>query len=214
VVQRDVLHLPRARDCQDSFSGDGFVVVPDCVTRPEASPLVEAARRVAGSAVSIDHRSADAGLAYSVVSGDRIQRDAPLLFDLYTSADLLQWVRDVTGCRTVSRSPHLRSAVNLNCLTRPGEQYPLHRDAVPYTALLFLSDLDAEAGGAFVIDPPQRERVRIQPVLGCFVLMDGSRCEHGVEPLRRPALRLTMPMVFPALHVERPEGLDEYLYGA
>ena len=194
---------------------DGFVVVRESLARSDAATLVEAARRVAGSAaVSIDRRSADTGLAYSVVSGDRIQTEAPLLFDFYTSADLLEWVRDVTGCGTVSRSPHLRSAVNLNCLTRPGEQYPFHRDAVPYTALLFLSDLDADVGGAFVIDPLRRERVRIQPVLGSFVLMDGSRCAHGVEPLRRPALRLTLPMVFPALHVERPEGLDEYLYGA
>src|SRR5687767_2676704 len=135
------MHLPRARDCQDAFTGDGFIVVRDCITRADAAPLVEAARRVAGSAaVSIDHRSADTGLAYSVVSGDRIQTDAPLLFDVYTSAALLEWVRDVTGCGTVSRSPHLRSAVNLNCLMRPGEQYPFHRDAVPYTALLFLSD--------------------------------------------------------------------------
>src|SRR5687767_664906 len=210
-----MIRLPRARDCRDAFAGDGFIVVRDCITRAHAAPLVEAAQRLAGSAaVSIDHRSADTGLAYSVVSGDRIQTDAPLLFDFYTSPDLLQWVRDVTGCPTVSRSPHLRSAVNLNCLTRPGEQYPFHRDAVPYTALLFLSDLDADVGGAFVIDPLRRERVRIQPVLGSFVLMDGSRCAHGVEPLRRPALRLTLPMVFPALHVERPEGLDEYLYGA
>ena len=210
-----MIQLPPARDCQDAFTGDGFVVVLDCITGDHAATLVEAARRVAGSAaVSIDRRSADRGLAYSVVSGDRIQTDAPLLFDFYMSAELLEWVREVTGCGTVSRSPHLRSAVNLNCLTRPGERYPFHRDAVPYTALLFLSDLDAGDGGAFVIEPLQRERVRIQPALGCFVLMDGSRCPHGVEPLRRPAMRLTLPMVFPALDVERPEGLDEYLYGA
>ena len=210
-----MIHLPPARECQDAFTGDGFIVVHDCITREQAAPLVEAARRVAGSAaVSIDRRSADTGLAYSVVSGERIQTDAPLLFDFYTSPELLEWVRSVTGCDTVSRSPHLRSAVNLNCLTRPGEQYPFHRDAVPYTALLFLSDLDAGAGGAFVIDPLRRERVRIQPALGCFVLMDGAQCAHGVEPLRRPALRLTLPMVFPALRAERPEGLDEYLYGA
>jgi len=209
-----VIHLPPARGCQDAFTGDGFIVVRDCLTREHAATLVEAAQRVAGSAaVSIDRRAADAGLAYSVVSGDRIQADAPLLFDFYTSADLLEWVREVTGCRTVSRSPHLRSAVNLNCLTRPDEQYPFHRDAVPYTALLFLSDVDANAGGAFVVDPLRGERVRIQPALGCFVLMDGSLCPHGVEPLRRPAMRLTLPMVFPALQVERPEGLDEYLYG-
>jgi hypothetical protein len=210
-----MLRLPQPGDCREAFRADGFVVVPDCVTRSEATPLVDAARRLAfGAAVSIDHRSAGSGLAYSVVSGERIEADAPLLFELYTSDDLLQWVRDVTECSTVSRSPHLRSAINLNCLTQPGEQYPRHRDAVPYTALLFLSDVDEAAGGAFVIQSLERGPVSVQPALGCFVLMDGSRCEHGVAPLRQPALRLTLPMVFPATDVARPEGLDEYLYGA
>ena len=47
----------------------------------------ERARREAGG--SSDRRTAGAGLAYSVVTGDRIQSEARDLFDLYTSPALL-----------------------------------------------------------------------------------------------------------------------------
>lgn len=119
----------------------------------------------------------------------------------------------MTKSATVARSPHLRSAVNINCLTAPGEEYPLHRDAVPYTALLFLSNVAADAGGAFVIHSIAGTRRIVRPRLGNLLLMDGSRCSHGVAPLRRDAWRVTMPMVFPERTADRPEGLDEYLYG-
>jgi hypothetical protein len=210
-----VIKLPDARACGSAFRRDGFVVVRGFVSSVDAGAIAAEAGRVARqAAVQIDHRSGQDGLAYRVVSGERIQAHARSLFDLYASSELLEWVRSVTQCAVVTTSPHLLSAININCLTQPGDQYPLHRDAVPYTALLFLSDVDEEAGGAFVIESLCGERVRVQPSVGTFMLMDGARCAHGVEPLRRPTLRLTMPMVFPAIHVDRPEGLDEYLYGA
>jgi hypothetical protein len=43
--------------------------------------------------------------------------------------------------------------------------------------------------------------------------MDGSRCAHAVAPLAVDAVRLTVPMVYPAFDIHRPDGLDEYLYG-
>ena len=191
-------------------------MVSGCLGGPGGADLIDAARRIVhSSAVAIDHRSgagAD-GLAYGVVNGDQIETGAPLLFAAYTSPELLSWIRVVTGDPTVSRSPHRRSAININSLMQPGQQYPLHRDAVPYTALLFLSDVPASAGGEFLIDSLRGERRTIQPSAGAFVLMDGASCPHGASPLREAAVRLTMPMVFPAAHLERPEGLDEYLYG-
>ena len=177
--------------------------------------MIDAAFQLAdSSAVVVDRRSGAGGLAYGVVTGDRIEASAPLLFALYTSPALLSWIRLVTGNPAVSRSPHRLSAININCLTQPGQQYPLHRDAVPYTALLFLNDVPASVGGEFLIDSLHGARTTIQPSAGTFVLMDGASCPHGAVPLREAALRLTMPMVFPAVHLERPEGLDEYLYGA
>ena len=216
IKSTQVIQLPSAARAHEQFVRDGFVVATGCLRGPRGTDLIDAARQIADSAgVAIDHRSGADGLAYGVVSGDRIETDAPLLFALYTSPELLNWIRVVTGDPMVSRSPHRRSAVNINRLTDPGQQYPLHRDAVPYTALLFLTDVPSSAGGEFLIDTLRGERRSIQPSAGAFVLMDGARCPHGALPLREAALRLTMPMVFPAAaaHLNRPEGLDEYLYG-
>ena len=210
-----MFNLPSPAQCRPCFQNDGYVLVRDALQATKARALAGTAERITRSAaVSIDRRDQGAALAYSVVTGERIQRDARELFELYTSPDLLAWVRAVTNCATVARSRHLRSAVNINCLTRRGEEYPQHRDAVPYTALLFLSDVAADAGGEFVIDSAAGIRAAVRPRLGNLLLMDGSRCPHAVAPLRRDAWRLTMPMVFPQRVIQRPEGLDEYLYGA
>lgn len=208
------LRLPPPDDCREVFARDGFIVVRHCGTADVLECLSVAAERVARqAAISIDRRSEGSALVYRVVSGECLAAEAPLLFDVYQSPRLLAWIAAVTGQPSVSRSPHIRSAVNVNCLSREGEEYPEHRDAVPYTGLLFLNHLDDAAGGQFVITAATGRRVEIQPRLGIFVLMDGSRCPHSVAPLRRDVLRLTMPMVFPAIAAERPAGLDEYLYG-
>ena len=52
----------------------------------------------------------------------------------------------------------------------------------------------------------------IPPTAGQLVLMDGHRCAHAVAPLRADAARITVPMVFPAVQIDRPAGLDDYLY--
>ena len=209
-----LLTLPPPDSCRQAFAREGFVLVAQCCLPQSLADLSAAAERVARqSSISIDRRPEGSPLVYRVVSGERVAADAPLLFDLYRSPQLLAWIASVTGQPSVSLSPHLRSAVNVNCLSVTGEEYPEHRDAVPYTGLLFLNDLDDAAGGQFVIRSARGRRVEIQPRLGIFVLMDGTRCPHSVAPLRRDVLRLTMPMVFPAIAAERPTGLDEYLYG-
>jgi hypothetical protein len=208
-----MFQLPHEEQCSTRFRRDGYVLVPDGLHGTAAAvAATTAARIVDSSAQAIDRRGTDDCLVYRVVTGERIKSDAPMLFDLYVSATLLEWVRGVTGCPTVSRSSHLRSAVNINCLTTAGEEYPLHRDAVPYTVLLFLSDVALDAGGQFLIHSLEGEVTAIQPRLGQLVLLDGARCQHAVAPLDRDAWRLTMPMVFPARLVDRPAGLDDYLY--
>jgi hypothetical protein len=205
--------LPDAQQCRTRFDHEGYLLVPQSLEETTArNAAIIAAGVVKSCAESIDRRGAGARLAYRVVTGERIKSDAPMLFELYASATLLEWVRRVTGCRSVSRSSHLRSAVNINCLATAGQQYPPHLDAIPYTVLLFLSDVPIEAGGQFLLHSLEGEVVAIQPRRGHMVLMDGARCRHGVAPLEREAWRLTMPMVFPARVVERPAGLDDYLY--
>jgi hypothetical protein len=56
--------------------------------------------------------------------------------------------------------------------------------------------------------------VSLVPARGTIVVVDGTRCYHRVTPLLRPALRLSVPLVFPnAQGLSRPTGLDPYLYG-
>jgi hypothetical protein len=208
-----MFRLPSSKGCRALFAKDGYVSVAQSLDADDAmNAAAEASRMVRSFARSIDRRGEGSRLTYRVVTGDRIKSEAPILFDLYSSTALLEWVQQVTDCAAVSQSPHLRSAVNINCMTAPNEEYPEHQDAVPYTALLFLSDVAPDAGGPFVVHALTGEVVTIQPALGQLVLMDGSRCAHGVLPLVREAWRLTMPMVFPRAVVERPAGLDDYLY--
>jgi hypothetical protein len=68
------------------------------------------------------------------------------------------------------------------------------------------------AGGEFLIRTRQDQVMTVAPVAGELVLMDGQQCAHAVAPLRENALRITVPMVFPAYHLKRPPGLDDYLY--
>jgi hypothetical protein len=52
----------------------------------------------------------------------------------------------------------------------------------------------------------------IRPVSGQLALMDGHRRAHAVAPLVDNGPRISVPMVFPATSVDRPDGLDDYLY--
>jgi hypothetical protein len=102
--------------------------------------------------------------------------------------------------------------------------YRWHFDAVPYTVLLYLTDVRREDGGALEIVPncqPHQvpdwtaRAAQFWPAAGTLVLMDGTRCYHRVAPLLRPSVRFSIPLVYPnteGTH-ERPAGLDSYLYG-
>jgi hypothetical protein len=209
-----VLHLPPPRDVDAEFHRRGFILVPDFLSAAATSALSRLAADLrVRVGVRVERAANSDPLRYDVVTGDRIRFAAPALFDLYSSARVLDWVRRVTHCASVNVSAHLRSAVNVNCLSRVGQCYPPHTDAVPYTAVLFLSSLPATAGGELAIHALDGEVVSITPRGGLLLLMDGARCRHAVAPLREETMRLSVPMVYPAHRVERPAGLDEFLYG-
>jgi hypothetical protein len=104
--------------------------------------------------------------------------------------------------------------VNVNVLQTAGQQYRWHTDAVPFTVLVFLTTLPADSGGEFLIRTRMGELMTIPARAGQLVLMDGRQCAHAVAPLRDDILRITVPMVFPAYQIERPRGLDDYLYSS
>jgi hypothetical protein len=214
VVSEMDLRLPDAPSDRSAIARRGIVRVPAFLARDTAAQAADIATQlIRRHGATIDRTSADDRLWYGVVTGDRIRAEARLLDDLYCSPEFLEWIRWLTQSPAVRPSEHLRSAININCLCSEGQRYPWHRDAVPYTALLFLTDVDAAAGGAFEITSAEGDTVAIQPTAGDLVVMDGARCRHGVAPLTKDTLRITVPMVYSAARVHRPAGLDDYLYG-
>jgi hypothetical protein len=174
------------------------------------------ARTIRRSQVAFD-------LAYRVVTGDLIRALWPELFAFYQNANTINWVKEITGRRRIRTSDHLLSAVNLNIMNSTDAVYRWHFDAVPYTALIYLTETHPEDGGALELvagctahKPPDLSTepvVRHFPKAGTIVLMDGTRCYHHVAPLTRPTLRLSVPLVYPDGEAkDRPAGLDSYLY--
>jgi len=207
------VHFADPQLLRPEFERRGFTLIPDFLEPHECLALLAEVRDVTRRCFrAIDRHDQADRLCYGVVTGDDIEANAPRLFDLYTHHDMLSWARDLTHNRLLATSSHLRSAININCLHTAGQQYPWHRDAIPYTALLFMSTVPRAAGGTFLIRAADDELVTIDPTAGVLVFMDGKRCPHAVSPLTENTLRLTVPMVYPAADVTRPSGLDEYLY--
>jgi hypothetical protein len=207
------MRLPPAGSLRRTFQEQGFVLVRECLSDRASAGLAALARDVLDRhGVRVTRRSGGEALDYRVVTGDVIRAEAPPIYALYGSDALLTWIRDVSAVDGVDRSPHVRSAVNINGLDTSGQRYPWHNDAVPFTALLFLTTLADSAGGEFLIRAGGEDVTAIRPERGLLLLMDGQRCAHAVAPLREAVSRLTVPMVFPAVPAERPAGLDEFLY--
>ena len=207
------LQLPPVRVARAALREQGFVIARDWLPGVVVATLADAAAAVAARhAVYVTRSTEKHTLDYRVVTGELIKSQAPALFALYASSPLVSWIREVTGVADLTTSPFLHSSINVNCLTQPGQHYGWHTDAVPFTALLFLTTLRASAGGAFLIRSARSGSViAIQPTRGELILMDGRRCEHAVAPLTRKVCRLTVPMAYPAEPVARLRGLDEYL---
>ena len=209
----DGLRLPVHDDVGESFRREGVAVVLNCLDAQATATLAQVAvTATARHALQIRRSSDEGSLDYRVVTGDAIRSDARPIFSLYESAELLTWIRQVTGKGDLQRSQHLRSSVNINLFDTPGQEYRWHNDAVPFTAVLFLTTIPASAGGELLVRTITGRLLTISPIAGQLVLMDGHRCAHAVTPLRAHAARITVPMVFPAVQADRPPGLDDYLY--
>ena len=207
------MRLPASDDVRGRFEQQGVLCVPDFLTSAESDALAAQAGDVAARRALHIRRSLNGStLDYRVVTGEVIKEEAASIYEIYESTGLLEWIRRITAAPDVGRSPHVRSAVNINLLDTAEQQYRWHTDAVPFTILLFLTTLPTSAGGEFLIRTREDQVMTVAPLAGELVLMDGQQCAHAVAPLRENALRITVPMVFPAYHVERPPDLDDYLY--
>ncbi len=216
--------LPLSEELRLHFHANGFALVRDILPHEVVAEMRRTARDFA-MRVGKNIRQSNDGhvLSYTVVAGEMIRDRFPDLFSFYETPEMRQWIRVLTGANGIYLSRNLRSAVNINSMRETGQIYRWHFDAVPYTAILFLTTSAPADGGALEIAirnvdraaalPQNGAEFCILPLAGTLLLMDGTRCLHRAAPLLRETLRLTVPMVYPVVADDtRPSGLDEYLY--
>ena len=115
------MRLPAADVVRSRFEQQGVLLIPDFLSPAESEVLASNAASVAARyALHIRRSSEGSTLDYRVVTGDVIQKDAASIYEMYESTELLEWIRRVTATETVGRSPHVRSAVNINVLDTVG----------------------------------------------------------------------------------------------
>jgi len=232
-VKASTVQLPYRQQWSEDFAKSGAVVIHGALPQQTIADWRTISQDlVTRFGIDIERRSAEHTLTYRVVTGEVLRLHAPEIFAFYSASETADWVRQITGAPSIVTSARERSAININCLERPGQRYRWHFDAIPYTLLLYLTDHAPEDGGSLEFcsctpaeiegsarEPTaaqlEREKVSITPRAGMMVLMDGTRCYHSAAPVLRPISRLSIPMVFPVSREhERPEGLDDYLYQA
>src|SRR5919204_4772981 len=142
----DWLPLPSS-DVEFAFRNSRYVVLhevlPIKVLRAWRTRAVALATRFA---LTISRGAGGDRLQYRVVTGDIIQKHWPELFQFYTGKQTREWIQGVTGEPQIFNSVNLRSALNINFLEQPGDAYRWHFDAVAYTLILFLADLQTDDG--------------------------------------------------------------------
>jgi hypothetical protein len=200
--------LPISSQLCQEFHRNRYVVVPKALPPKVVARWQRQAQVLSRYAETIQRNDGEFSLIYRVVSGETIRDQWPELFEFYQDQGIREWIRAITGESAIFTSAHLQSAINLNIMDRPENIYRWHFDAVPYTVLLYLTDVRPKDGGALELIP-----VRVWPPAGSLLLMDGTRCYHHVAQLLRRTVRYSIPMVYPnAQQTQRPAGLDSYLY--
>jgi|tagenome__1003787_1003787.scaffolds.fasta_scaffold20964060_2 hypothetical protein len=208
---------------RERFQQNCFVAVPEALPVPLVERWRKQAQAMTRYARTVTRREAGFELAYRVVTGEDIRAHWQELFAFYNDDSLLDWIRIITDDKTTGVSPHIQSALNLNILDSKDCLYRWHFDAVSYTAILYLTDVRPQDGGALRLvancephlppDLSTAKIVEICPSAGTLVLMDGTRCYHSVTPMLQEMRRFSIPLVFPNSEAAaRPLGLDSYLY--
>lgn len=154
------------------------------------------------------------GLRYRVIDGHRLERYLPEVIELYRTA-LLEIVQSITGESLVPQD-HLRGAISLNEIGGLGERYERHVDDSSFTSVLYFDTRSVSDGGALELesaDPPSL--LRIFPVEYLMAVFTGQDWAHAVSPnlSSRPRLCLVANYWLSGVPQDRPEGLDDYLYG-
>jgi hypothetical protein len=218
------VEFPAPSGYAQDFQRDGYAVIPALLSREVATRWCKQALHLERQfGIDIRRDAADHPLSYRVVTGEVIRDHWPELYSFYVAKATSDWIAQTTGEPRIGPSVHIRSAININILRHPGHVYRWHFDAVPHTLIIFLTNNESQDGGILQMLPgttslPEEDSeptgaISVLPSAGAAVLMDGARCCHRVTPILRQCLRISVPLVYPAIEeANRPPGLDDYLY--
>lgn len=146
-----------------------------------------------------------------VVRGDAIRDQLPWLYSLYEN-ELLQLATTVAQ-QPVYPCANVVASININVLRGRGARYEWHVDSNPLTGMLYVTTHRCGDGGELVFEKDSN-RTTVYPEAGIFIAFDARAIPHTVLPLRKDAIRLSIPMNY--YHSKdqqvRPSGLDSYLY--
>jgi hypothetical protein len=185
------------------------------LTRAVSVALSEAREAVLQGGASTSLESPDTRLHYRLMTGERIVESLPWLYEMYRS----------TFCAMASRvygqsmrvSPNVRNAINFNVVEGIGARYEWHVDSNPLTGVLYMTETSESTGGRLVFrgDEGGHADLLLPMRRGTLVLFDARYHPHAVEPLLTSEPRICAPMNFfvEGQEIQRPQELDEYLYG-
>jgi len=194
------------------------LIALNIVTREDlaraASVALSGARQAVlqgGSSTSLE--SPDTRLHYRLMSGEMIADSLPWLYDMYRSTFCVMASR-VYG-QGMRVSPNMHNAINFNVVEGMGARYEWHVDSNPLTGVLYFTDASASTGGRLVFRGEGGADLLLPMRKGNLVLFDARNHAHAVEPLQTSQPRICAPMNFfvESEEIERPQELDDYLYG-
>src|SRR5258706_4488707 len=123
-AQAMTLRLPDAGEFLGTFSTKHFAVIEDVLDEADCRIAMQKVIALSERAARPIRRDDGAHrLVYQVITGDVIQQEWPGLFSLYTSAELLDWLKALTQEARIYNSPNTLSAININLMSDPGDIY-------------------------------------------------------------------------------------------
>lgn len=193
------------------YYGRGFTVLENVAPRRLVAEWRQKAMDLTGSA---NRRDTDDGIVrhYSVLDGNRVQREFPSLFGAYAGWQAM--LRAVLG-EAVEISIYDRSGVNVRVYHGAGAEHGWHLDTQPITALLYLTThADEGATEVHPADNPEGPVTALLPVAGSMLLMQGRRCLHRAAPISGKEPRIAVPLnYYTETDFVRDASLDVAHYG-
>lgn len=151
-------------------------------------------KKVPGGAVRTSHEPPSFITAYTVVTGDHIERELPWLWELYHGR-FKSLVSEVAG-QEVEVDPQPRYGANINAIDKATQVhgYEGHNDENDWTGMVAEHTMEEGDGGELLHELPNGSMVEARVESGWIYIFDGKHHKHKVKPLIHASKRTTVPL--------------------